>query len=59
MYKVLVKDHSRLICSHLLADISLCTFNDKLSSKENVSANVKKKNPKKHDSWKSPGWPLR
>lgn len=46
MYKVLVKDHSRLICSHLLADISLCTFNDKLSSKENVSANVgeKKKN---------------
>lgn len=42
MYKVLVKDHSRLICSHLLADISLCTFNDKLSSKENVSANGKK-----------------
>lgn len=57
MYKVLVKDHSRLICSHLLADISLCTFNDKLSFKESVSANGKKK--QKTDSWKSPGWPLR
>lgn len=43
MYKVFVMVHSHLTCSHLLADISLFTFNNKLSSKENVSANVKKK----------------
>lgn len=41
MYKVLVIVHSCLTLSHLLAEISLFTFNDKLSFKENVPANEK------------------